>query len=324
VSLLEKPHWAHGNPLKLLRDPHYAFGSGLCPEEKEHLLDDIYHAQKLLKNDDLRVWLLGFFQEAERVVSSFRASRHPSVGRREKVEDPFDLKKDRVEMFPSIPNAIEMKRALNAQTCRDPEFVKCMESLTGRDYLIVCVEIFCLNLLDVKHKFCNPNYTSQFLYKKQHETGPGVSATDRRDLLHMLNQAMVQISFFDNIKTIFLSEIKKAYGLVNSFRSHSVSSQLAKRKASTSVQGTPPKRRCESLSTEWQQEEFKETCAALKKSAAVLQDKVSHLADGASLARSNIVYLERQRRYMMMREKSEALLGEYYVPSGHSPNTHKN
>lgn len=320
VAMFEKPDWASGNPLRLLKDKRLAYGLGLSLADKENLIADIDDAQVILKNDDLKHWLMSFFEAAYGVVSSFRPDNCRSAP---DAHEAFDMVKDKLQMFPAMPLVVMMKRALKCESLKDKEFVKCMDKLNGRDHLIALVEIFCLTVLDVKHKFCNPDMQSHFQFNKQLSTGNGLSFTDRRDLLNLLDQALTQISYLDNIKTNFISEIKKAHTLISNFRSYPASSSPTKaappkRKLATDNTKVVPQKRkkwhqrdsfctndslgavCSGYGDNSQSDELHESVEKLTKSAA---------AEAAAIA--NL----RERRYKMMGEKSEALIDEYYVPS---------
>jgi hypothetical protein len=319
VANYETPDWASGNPLRILRDERFAYGQGLSQTERENLLADIIDAQVMLKNDDLKHWLLGFFDAAYGVVNSFRSEKRcPAPDS----HDAFDVVKDKLQMFPSIPLVVMMKRALKCDSLKDKEFTKCMDKLNGRDYLVALIEIFCLTILDVKHKFCNPDVTSHFRYNKQLSSGNGLSFTDRRDLLNLLDQALTQISYLDNIKTNFITEIKKAHALVSSFRAHPASSSPKKAKAvppkrklaTDHHKVVPQKRKCYQEDSSCSFDSLGAACRGLGENPDELHANVEKLTKSAAAEAVAIAKL-RERRYKMMGEKSEALIDEYYVPS---------
>lgn len=312
VAMFEKPDWASGNPQRLLKDERLAFGPGLSSAEKESLLADIADAQVILKNDDLKHWLMSFFEAAYGVVTSFRTQKcRPAP----ETHDSFDMVKDKLQMFPAMPLVVMMKRALRCETLKDKEFLKCMDNLNGKEYLTALVEIFCLTILDVKHKFCNPDMTSHFQYNKQLNSGNGLSFTDRRDLLNLLDQALTQMSYFDNIKTNFISEIKRAHTLISNFRPYpSPSSQTKMKVAPTKRKlaldqnkAIPQKRQCYQSASD----SLGATCLEFEGRVPENAAKLTKSAAAEAVAVAKL----RERRYKMMGEKSEALIDEYYVPS---------
>jgi hypothetical protein len=320
VAMFERPDWASGNPLRILRDKRLAFGPGMNKAERENLLADIVDAQVILKNDDLKHWLLSFFEAAHGVVSSFRSGEcRPAP----ETHEAFDLVKDKMKMFPSMPLVVMMKRALKCESLKDREFVKCMDKLSGRDYLIALVEIFCLTILDVKHKFCNPEMPSHFDYNKQLNCGNGLSFTDRRDLLNLLDQALTEISYLDNIKTNFISEIKKAHTLISNFRSHPASSSPKKAKAAPPKRklatdhkkAVPQKRQCYQEDSSCSDDSFGAAGLSFGDSSDELHENDVAMLTETAKAEAAAVAKLRERRYKMMAEKSEALHDEYYVPS---------